>query len=151
MRRLHRIIVSCVAAAALLVACAGASRWLGPDVEPTLVQFTYRAVNPQTVRIPPDGNVTWENAAPDTIGFVVLATNIAPSFRCTDLHPYFEKKETVYRSLPLTDEESERVQLPCPLAPGSYDYEIWLIGTGFGEFSADREPQQILRAKIVVE
>jgi hypothetical protein len=61
------------------------------------------------------------------------------------------KRANVYRSLPLTDEESERVQLPCPLAPGSYDYEIWLVGAGLGEVIDARRPEQILRAKIVVE
>lgn len=148
----HRTIVSCAAAAALLVACSGASGLLGgPYVEPALVQFSYRVVTPQTVRIAAAGNVTWENTAPETFGFVILPAIIASSFRCADLHPYFVKNETVYRSLPLTDEESERVQLPCSLAPGSYDYEIWLFGAGFGELSADRAPDQILRAKIVVE
>lgn len=43
------------------------------------------------------------------------------------------------------------MQLPCPLVPGSYDYEIWLIGAGLGEVIDARRPEQILRAKIVVE
>jgi hypothetical protein len=47
--------------------------------------------------------------------------------------------------------ESERVELPCPLAPGTYDYEIWLVSAGLGVEVDDVEPQQILRAKIVVE
>ena len=40
---------------------------------------------------------------------------------------------------------------PCALAPGSYDYEIWLMGVGFGGEYDSTTPQQILRAKIVVE
>ena len=57
----------------------------------------------------------------------------------------------VYRSLPITGTQSERVELPCPRAPGTYDYEIWLMGSGFGgEYDADK-PEQILPAKIVVE
>ena len=43
------------------------------------------------------------------------------------------------------------MQLPCSLARGTYDYEIWLQGAGVGgEYDAD-QPSQILRAKIVVE
>ena len=56
----------------------------------------------------------------------------------------------VYRSLPITGMQSEQVRLPCPLAPGSHDYEIWLMGSGFGGEAGD-EPQRVLRAKIVVE
>jgi len=119
--------VSCVAAAALLVACSsslGGAPGAGAYREPVIVQFSYAAVNPETVRIPADGNLTWQNMAPDTRGFVVFPASIASAFRCADLRPYFLRMESVYRSLPLTDEESERVQLPCALAPGSYDYEI---------------------------
>jgi len=116
-----------------------------------VVQFSYQAVDPETVRIPTDGNVTWVNMAPDTRAFVVFPASIASAFGCKDLLPYFSRTANVYRSLPLTGVQSERVQLPCPLAPGSYAYEIWLTGAGFGEeFSADA-PGQILRARIVVE
>ncbi len=76
---------------------------------------------------------------------------MTPSFHCSDLRPYFVKMDTVYRSLPLLGVESERVQLPCALAPGSYDYEIWMFGAGFGKEFNDGRPQQILRGKIVVE
>jgi len=141
-----------IAALALLAACSSTSGGRlnpGPYRPAAVVQFSYDAVSPQTVTIPADGNVTWENTAAATNGFVVFPESIASSFRCADLRPYFVKVETVYRSLPLTDEESERVQLPCALAPGSYDYEIWLLGTELGY--EGQKPQQVLRAKIVVE
>lgn len=149
----HRTLVSCLAAAVLLVSCTGSSGGLlgGPYSEPTLVQFSYDAITPQTVRIAPDGNVRWENNADDARGFVILPESMTPSFHCSDLRPYFVKMDTVYRSLPLLGVESERVQLPCALAPGSYDYEIWMFGAGFGKEFNDGRPQQILRGKIVVE
>jgi hypothetical protein len=127
---------------------AGAGRSGQPDV----VQFSYRAVEPETVRIPADGSVTGVNAAQDTRAFVVFRASIASSFRCADLRAYFSKiADNVHRSLPITQTESDHVQLPCSLEPGTYDYEIWLVGSGFGtEGDADR-PEQILRAKIVVE
>ena len=142
------------AAAALLAACAGSSGGApggGMPGMPTLVQFSYQAVTPETVRIPADGNVSWENTARETTAFVVLPARTASAFRCADLRPFFLPAADLYRSLPLTGMQSDRVQLPCALAPGSYDYEIWLMGAGFGgEWSGD-EPQRILRAKIVVE
>ena len=143
-----------VALAALGVACAGGSNPLaGPYVEPALVQFNYLELTPETVRIAPGGNVTWENNAEETRGYVVFPASIASAFRCTDLRPYFERAGDVYRSNELlTDEESERVQLPCSLAPGSYDYEIWLFGYGFGKgFNPEGGPEKRLTGKIVVE
>jgi hypothetical protein len=144
-------------AAALLVSCAGSSGPLGgPYREPSVVQFTFQAVTPETVRIAPDGNVTWQSLAEEVRGFVIFPASIASSFRCSDLEPYFVRMREVYRSNEVRMEESELVQLPCALAPGSYDYEIWLIDAGLDSgFDVDRfggvRPQKILRGKIVVE
>jgi len=154
MSRANLARVSCVAAATLVVSCSstsGGAPGAGEVREHAVVQFSYEAVDPETVSIPADGNVTWVNMAPDTRGFVVFPANIASAFGCKDLHPYFSRTGDVYRSLPITGMQSERVQLPCPLASGSYTYEIWLTGSGLGEESAADEPEQILRARIVVE
>lgn len=143
-----------VAAAVLLVSCSSPSgrspAAVGADL-PTVVQFSYDAVNPATVRITAKGNVAWVNGASDTRAYVVFPPSIASSFRCADLGPTFKRTPDGYQSLPITGMQSERVKLPCPLAPGSYDYEIWLTGAGFGEEFDDTNPQQVLRAKIVVE
>ena len=136
---------------ALLLSCTGAMGGAGAYREPIVVQFSYEAVQPETVRIPADGNLTWLNAAPETQAFVVFPASIASSFRCDDLRPYFTKAADVYRSLPLTGSETERVQLPCALAPGTYDYEIWLVGAGLAAEFDGSGPQRVLRAKIVVE
>jgi hypothetical protein len=138
------------AAALLLVAACSSAPGRAPAaagfVEPLVVRFSYEAVTPQTARIPADGNLTWVNAAQESVGFVVFPASIASRFRCADLRPYFSKTADRYHSLPIGGMESERVQLPCALAPGSYAYEVWLMGAGFGA-----EPQQVLRATIVVE
>jgi len=155
MSRANLAAVLCVAAAAqLAVSCSSPSGGApgAGQVGSTVVQFSYGAVNPETVRIPAGGILTWVNLAPDTRGFVVFPASIASRFSCADLQPYFSKIENDYRSLPITDEASERVELPCRLAPGSYDYEIWLMGSGFGdEIDDGGKPEQVLRAKIVVE
>ncbi len=149
------IAVSCVAAAALLSSCSSVDsmvREADAASAATRVEFSYQAVTPQTVTIAPTGNVSWMNMALDVVGFVVFPGSIASSFRCTDLHPYLTKlTDGRFRSPPITNGVTERAQLPCALAPGSYDYEVWLMGEGFGVENADVTPQQILRAKLVVQ
>jgi hypothetical protein len=93
--------------------------------------------------------VVWENTAPDTRGFIVFPVSIAESFRCSDLGPSFSRTLNDYRSLPIGGMQGDRVGLPCALAPGSYDYEVWIVGGGFGdEITGD---PQVLHATIVVE
>jgi len=144
-----------VAVAALLAACAapsGGGPGAGLPGLPTVVQFSYQAVTPETVRIAAGGNVSWESTASDTTAFVVLPASTASGFRCADLRPFFLPAADVYRSLPLTGGmQTDRVQLPCALKPGSYDYEIWLMGAGFGGEWSGNEPERVLRARIVVE
>jgi hypothetical protein len=150
MSRASATTVSCVAAAALLLACAGTPGGAPGGDEPAVVAFSYRAVTPETVEIGANGNVRWVNTSQDTRGFVVLPASIAASFRCQELGPDFIKTPSGYQSVPLTGMQSDRVELPCALAPGSYDYEIWLTGSGFGEEAEGISPEQVLRAKIVV-
>jgi len=154
MRRASIGALARVAAVAFLVSCSspsGRSPGSEGDDLPTVVRFSYDAVNPATVRISADGNVTWVNEASDTRAYVVFPVSIASSFRCADLEPYFTRTPAGYQSPPITGMQSDRVELPCPLAPGSYDYEIWLSGAGFGEELDDVHPQQVLKAKLVVE
>ena len=156
MSKNHLATVSCIAAAALLVACASVDSFVrtADEAQPaTRVNFTYQAVNPETVTITPNGNVSWENLSLDTVGFVIFPANIVSSLRCTELRPYLTKLENGdYRSPPITNSmASETAKLPCSLAPGSYDYQIWLMGEGFGEEGMSADPQQVLHAKIIVK
>lgn len=142
-------------AIALLGACASAeSMWRDAEAASaaTRVEFSYQAVTPETVTIAPGGNVTWENTALDVVGFVIFPGSISQHLACTDYRPYLTKlTDGRFRSPPLANGVSERAQLPCALAPGSYDYEIWLMGEGFGISGGDViTPQQVLRAKLVV-
>ena len=148
--------VSCSAAAALLVACAGVDSFVrtADEAQPaTRVQFTYQALNPQTVTIAPAGNVSWENLSLDAVGFVIFPPSIVSSLRCTELRPYLTRLENGdYRSPPITNSmASEAAKLPCSLAPGSYDYQVWLMGEGFGEEGMSADPQQVLHGKIIVQ
>jgi hypothetical protein len=154
MPRVHAAVGSGLAAVVLVAACATPSG-TAPESEWSrglaVVKFSYRAVAPETVRITADGNVTWVNAAPDTRAFVVFPASIASDFRCADLRPYFSRSADTYRSIPITAVQSAQLQLPCSLAPGSYDYEIWIEGTGLGAVSDAGKPERVLRARIVVD
>jgi len=138
-----------IALAAHVVACAGAPGNDSYD-PPTEVQFTWDTVNPATVRITPNGIVTWTNTSEESRGFVVFPASIAASFSCGDLRPYFLKTGSSYQSQPLTTYDSERVKLPCPLKPGTYPYQIVLVGAAEDEISME-DPERTLQAVIIVE
>lgn len=152
MPRIDLVVASCVAAGVLLASCAevpGARSGSGLEAPATVVQFSYDKVEPATVHIRADARVAWENIAQDTNGYVVLPASIAASFRCSDLGPAFSRTSNDYRSVPIAGMQGDQVSLPCALAPGRYDYEILLVGTGFGD-EAPMRPT-VLRATIVVE
>jgi hypothetical protein len=138
------------AVVAHLVACATQSASVAAD-EPTLVSFSEDSLSPATVHIATNGNVSWENHAEDTQGYVVFPATIAEGFTCGgNLAPYFQRTETGYQSLPLTTFASERVELPCPLRPGTYDYEVWILDAGFAKTTPEGDARK-LRGRIVVE
>jgi hypothetical protein len=140
----------CVALAALAISCA----WTpGSNDAPrrAVVQFDFAALKPATVRIPADGTVAWSNIAADSRGFVVFPESAASGFSCgVDLGSHFQKTSDGYVSPPIDSFESPGVELPCPLQPGTYDYEIWIMGTGVGTTDPGR-PERKLPGKIVVE
>jgi hypothetical protein len=142
--------IACVALAALCASCTALSGPGGAD-EPTVVQFSYDGLQPETVRIAAGGNLTWVNQVSDSQAFVLLPASMASGFVCGEnLAPYFQKTEGGFQSLPITDYESEKVVLPCALRPGSYPYEVRIMGAGLGEADAD-ELGRTLRGSIVVE
>lgn len=148
-------LVTCIAAAALLIACASVDTFVktaDEAIAPTTVQFTYDAVSPQTVTLAPGGNVTWVNNALDVVGFVVFPSSIASSLRCQELRPYLTRLESgEFRTQPITGVVTEQAKLPCALAPGSYDYQVWLMGEGFGDEGIGSAPQKVLHGKIIAQ
>jgi hypothetical protein len=141
-----RTISSAILACAL-VSSTGCATLFGGG-EDAVVSFEFTRLNPKTVRIPTTGTVSWVNLGEESVGFVILPTDMLKSSACTDLSQYFHETEAGYQSRPITGTESERVELPCALAPGSYPYEVWVAGAGFGE---SWTIQQKLKGTIVVE
>ncbi len=121
----------------------------GPQALVT-VEFTDRTLRPETALLTRGGNVRWQNRGEEIRGVVVLPASIGTSLACGDrVGPMFEKVDAGFASLPIEDYEARDVRLPCELAPGTYEYEIWIFGAGFGhEVSA---PQSKLSGKIVVQ
>jgi hypothetical protein len=115
-----------------------------------MVQFTQASVHPSVARVLPGGNIVWINYADSSAGAVVFDESIKESFTCSDLRPLFSKVAAGYQSIPITSAGGENVSLPCPLKPGTYDYQIYLGGGGMGGIGID-DPQITLPAKIVVE
>lgn len=147
--RVHLIV--CTLSAALLVSCANGMGSSGGMNEPLRIQFSGTGLQPETARIPADGNVTWVNQALEYRGIVVLPASMGASFTCSDLRPTFERVSAGYQSLAITQEDPENVTLPCALRPGTYPYELWLFGQGLGELSDDAVPARKLRGTLVVE
>ncbi len=142
-------LIGCAALAAQLAACA-ATTGSGTVDGAAVVQFSYESLRPETVRIPAKGSVTWVNLASDSQGFVLFPASAAAAFSCGEPRDsHFQRTAAGYQSRAISSFESEPVALPCPLSPGVYDYEVWIMGTGFGETGAG--PERKLNGKIVVE
>lgn len=117
-----------------------------------IVQFNEGWVHPSVARLLPEGNLAWVNLADNLVAAVVFPKSIKESFTCTELRPLFFEVSAGYQSIQVTGEEGENVTLPCPLKPGSYDYQIYLSDeAGSDRYSAIDNPTVTLPAKIVVE
>ena len=150
MARLVSGFAASLALAVIASSCASTTH-SGGSGRNAIVHFSFDELSPQTVRIPADGNVHWVNEAVESRGFVVFPASIGRAFRCgEELGPYFRKVEGGFRSLPIDSYEPRRVQLPCPLAPGRYDYEVVITNTNRGQ-TAESGAGRKLVGTIVVE
>ena len=142
-------------AAWLVVACAGGEpTWeqLPTTNKPrkhVMVQFTDATVSPSIARLTPGGTISWVNYSTIYSGSVVFPATISEV--CSDLRPDFMEIAAGYQSIPISGEMDD-VAFPCPLPPGSYDYEIWLFQGGpLGGPGDMDDPQARAEASIVVE
>ena len=141
----------CVALAAHGVSCA-ANPVAGPTGH-TLVQVSFTGLSPETVQIPSDGNITWVNGSADSSAIVVLPASMGASFTCAELGPVFRQTAEGYESLPILSQwspQTERVELPCALRPGRYDYSVRIQNSGLAQTEA-AGPGRTLSGVIVVE
>jgi hypothetical protein len=138
-----------VVSALFVLACAGAPNAPGEGSGPRRhveIRFDYTALHPETAILRQDGKAVWINTSTEIQGAVVFPDSIKASFTCDDLRPVFSKTGIGYRSIPIQG-RVESVALPCPLKPGSYDYQLYL----FDDMSGMNDPLRKLQGKIVVE
>jgi hypothetical protein len=119
-----------------------------------MVQFTDMTLHPSIAQVTKGGTVSWVNYASMSQGTIVFSDAVAQAFTCTELRPNWMKTGAGYQSIPITmGGASNDLQIPCPLKPGEYEYEVWLFqGGGMGGgFGAMDDPQSRMQGKIIVE
>jgi len=141
-----------VLALAAAMGCAGANGGARPDAndEPrahVLVQFTEESIEPAVARVLQGGDVEWANYANHLVGVVIFPESIEDGFTCDELEPRFSKVAAGYQSEFIAD-SGGRVDLPCPLKPGRYTYELRLFDL---DFASPDDPLRTFQGTIAVE
>jgi hypothetical protein len=117
-----------------------------------LVQFTDMSLHPSIAQVVEGGTVSWVNYASMYEGSIVFSDAVAKAFTCSDLRPNWTKTATGYQSIPVTmGGAMDDLELPCPLKPGEYEYEIWLFSGSMGDPAALDDPQSRMQGKILVQ
>jgi plastocyanin len=154
-RRTIAVLLSCLGLAAL--AAAETPTW---EEQPSknkprkhvMVQFTDMSLHPSIAQVVEGGTVSWVNYGSMYQGTIVFSAEVAKAFTCSDLRPTWMKTGDGYQSIPITmGEASDDLQIPCPLKPGEYEYEVWLFTPAPGGFADMDDPQSRLQGKIIVQ
>lgn len=118
-----------------------------------MVQFTDFSLHPSIAQVLKGGTVSWVNYASQSQASIVFSNAVAAAFTCPDLRPDWSKTAVGYQSIPITlGGAGNDLQIPCPLKPGEYEYELWLFGgAGGGGFADLDNPQSRMQGKIIVE
>lgn len=118
-----------------------------------MVQFTNTSLHPSIAQVTEGGTVSWVNYASTGSATIVLSDEVAAAFTCTELRPNWMKTGKGVQSVAITmGGATDDLQLPCPLKPGEYEYEVWLYsertGGGLGQMG---NPRSRMQGKIIVE
>jgi len=154
-RRMIAVLLPCLGLAAL--AAAETPTWeqhpsKNKPRKHVMVQFTDMSLHPSIAQVEEGGTVSWVNYASMYQGSIVFSAEVAKAFTCSDLRPNWMKTGTGYQSIPIsTGGASDDLQIPCPLKPGEYEYEIWLFEPTLGDPGAMEDPQSRMQGKIIVE
>jgi hypothetical protein len=117
-----------------------------------MVQFTDMSLHPSIAQVVEGGTVSWVNYASMYEGSIVFSEEVAAAFTCSDLRPNWMKTGTGYQSIPITKGGAmDDLEIPCPLKPGEYEYEIWLFSSTMGGPAGMDNPQSRMQGKIIVK
>jgi len=109
------------------------------------VQINAMNLAPEVVQASGSKNsIAWTNWS-SSWARVVFPGGMTSAFTCTDLRPQFVFTGDRIESIRASGDNMDLVT-PCPLKPGSYEYEVWLYEPRF-----DRgDPQRKLKGRIEV-
>lgn len=118
-----------------------------------MVQFTDSSLHPSIAQVLKGGTLSWVNYASMYRATIVFSDEVATAFTCSDLRPDWNKTGAGYMSVPITmGGPTDDLEIPCPLKPGEYEYEIWLYSGSMGQgFGIEDDPQDKMQGKILVE
>lgn len=110
-----------------------------------VVQINEMKLTPEVVQLSGSKNsIAWTNWS-SSWARVVFPGGMTSAFTCTDLRPQFAFTGDRIQSINASGDNMDLVT-PCPLKPGSYEYEVWLYEPRF-----DRgDPRTKVKGRIEV-
>ena len=148
-----------LAALALAAGCASQQTPEVPSPRTTneprrdiIIQFGDMSIEPSVARVKQGGSVAWTSVSTNFRGTLSFPESIVPKFSCKELRPDFYVAHGRLLSIDIANGD-ENLVLPCPLAPGTYEYRIDLTsgGEGVGGRSMGANPQLSLPGTLIVE
>jgi len=110
-----------------------------------VIQINQFHVRPEVAKVPAEGNsISWTNWS-DSLAMIVFPAEVAQAFTCDEVRPDFVVNGPHLESITAIGSNEDLVT-PCPLKPGTYDYQVYLF-----ESPGDRyNPELKSKGQIVV-
>ncbi len=151
-----KMILSVLLLVSMSLACAKTVHWMryGDDDgdggskaarQNMVVQINNMTLSPRVVRVTAKGNsIAWDNWS-EYLAVVSFPLSILDAFTCKEMRPDFARTADRIESFAAIGDNEDLVT-PCPLKPGTYDYDVYLANS-----LANRDnPQLTLKGQIVV-